>query len=311
MRHRIDQRPAIALLVLLLPAAPALAGQVTIFTRSQTVTQAGTGQVSATLVHPDEQGWGSAYEFAGGVGVSSSASSASRAREPFFFPSDNIPQVSATAHFGDIFFALAGSSGTLGTGTYLLSVGLHAGGGVVTHQSPAPNGVPMSATAGYIFDYRLGNTIFRQGGISQINVDGSVTTTESGVGAGGDFTEQLLVHIGDFTSFALNASSFASASSYGLGASSASADFAHTLRWLGVSRVQYDTGGGNFVDAPDGFRLDLISDATGFNYWNAAGQNPFIATGSVPEPGSWAMLIAGFVLAGGAMRRQQRPVMAD
>jgi hypothetical protein len=296
---------------MLCAASPAMAGQVSIFTRSQTVTQNGSGQVSASLFHADEQGRGSAYEFDGGVGVSSATQSVSRAYPPFFSPSDNIPQVSASAHFADVFFTRVGRSGNIGTGAYLLTVGVHAGGGVVTHQSPAPNGVPMAATAGYTFDYRLGSNIFREGGLNQVNFDGTVMTTESGVGSGGTFNEQLLVNIGNFTTLALNAASFASASSYGLGSASATATFDHTLRWLGVSRIQYDTGGGNFVDAPDGFRLDLISDTTSFNYWNAAGPNPFITPGGVPEPASWAMLIAGFGLTGTVMRRRTPSAVAE
>jgi hypothetical protein len=310
MRRPVNHLHIATILVMLATASPSVAGQVTVFTRSQTVTQSGNGQVSASLFHPDEQGRGSAYEFNGGVGVSSAAQSVSRQPDPLALPSDNIPQVLATAHFADVFFTRAGASGTIGTGTFLLTIGVHAGGGVVTGQSPAPNGVPMSATAGYTYDYRLGSNIFRQGGLNQVNFEGTVTTTESGVGSGGTFNEQLLVNIGNFTTLALNAASFASASSYGLGSASATATFDHTLRWLGVSRIQYDAGGGNFVDAPEGFRLDLISDTTGFNYWNAAGPNPFIAAGGIPEPASWAMLIIGFGLTGTFMRRRTHRAVA-
>jgi hypothetical protein len=77
-------------------------------------------------------------------------------------------------------------------------------------------------------------------------------------------------------------------------ATSAACDFAHTVKWGGVSQV-VDENGAPVVGA-------LVTGATGANYVNAF-------SGAVPEPASWALLIAGFGLVG-AMARRRRGLLA-
>jgi hypothetical protein len=129
-----------------------------------------------------------------------------------------------------------------------------------------------------------------------------ITDEIKGLGASGTFGEVLIVRLDEVYSLALAAEAFAAGASYGGGAASGVADFGHTLRWLGVSRIQYQDENGAWFDAPDGYKLTLTSADGQFDYWNAAGPNPF--TTAVPEPASWAMMIAGFGLAGAAARRR-------
>jgi hypothetical protein len=74
-----------------------------------------------------------------------------------------------------------------------------------------------------------------------------------------------------------------------------SCDFAHTVTWGGVSQVLNQSG--NVVSGAS------ITGATGANY--AAS---FVS--GVPEPASWAMMLAGFGLAGAMLRRQRRVLAA-
>ncbi len=290
--------PAIALLGLALPA-PVLAAKAEIFTRSGTVTDIAAGQASASIARADEQATGAANERPGFVGVTSTTAAQSRQADPFSSPSDLIPQVTTQAQFGDVFFHRLGSSPDLGNGTYRLTFGVSIGGTPAASQSAAPNGVPMSSSAAYNYRYGLANLV-REGVFSLSNFNGSTDVFTSGFGAGGVFFDQRVVSIGDFTTISLAVGGFSSAAAYGLG--SASSAVGADMRWLGVARVEYHVGGGNFVDAPSGFRLDLTSDNSGFDYFDAAAAPP---TGGVPEPASWALLITGFGLTGAAMRRRR------
>lgn len=306
-RQRLTNRTRLggaALALLVFAASPALAGRVSVFTRAETKTESGPGQVSASVSHGAfEAGAGAAYEFVGGVGVAGATRSDSSQGGDF------IPQVLSIAHFADTFQVgrsdgVGQDFGDLGTGLYRLTVTISVGGSAEVGQSPAPsNGVPMSAQASYNWDYNLAG-IRREGGTDLRTYEGQVTSTQTGLGGDGVFREILYVRQNDFLGLSLNASSFSSAAAYGGGTARSEVDFSHTLRWMGVEDVQYDAGGGNFVAAPDGFRLSLRSEATGFDYWNDAGPNPF-TLGSVPEPASWALMIGGFGLAGGALRRRR------
>jgi hypothetical protein len=72
-------------------------------------------------------------------------------------------------------------------------------------------------------------------------------------------------------------------------------DFAHTVTWGGVSQVLDQNG-----DPVSGVN---ITGATGANYAQS-----FVS--GVPEPASWAMMLAGFGLAGVMLRRQRRALPA-
>lgn len=85
----------------------------------------------------------------------------------------------------------------------------------------------------------------------------------------------------------------------------AATDFSHTLAWGGITGISAFDGAGNALALPDGFRLSLLSSTSGFNYWNAAGRNPF-TSGAVPEPATWAMMILGFGAAGTVLRARRR-----
>lgn len=74
---------------------------------------------------------------------------------------------------------------------------------------------------------------------------------------------------------------------------------------------------GESADGSDGNTLQLAVYANGFNQlsdnggatWSVSGVDrtfrTWVDTGVVPEPGSWAMLIAGFGLTGAVMRRRR------
>lgn len=68
-------------------------------------------------------------------------------------------------------------------------------------------------------------------------------------------------------------------------------DFSHTARWLGLQSV-VTSGGQNVTNAA------VITSNSGFDYSSAAP--------GVPEPAVWAQLLAGFGLAGGAIRVRRR-----
>ncbi|WP_166430552.1 PEPxxWA-CTERM sorting domain-containing protein [Polymorphobacter arshaanensis] len=78
---------------------------------------------------------------------------------------------------------------------------------------------------------------------------------------------------------------------FGPGAGSAYVDFSHTARWLGLQSV-VTSGGQNVTNAA------VITSNSGFDYNNAAP--------GVPEPAVWAQMLAGFGLAGGAIRARRR-----
>ena len=72
---------------------------------------------------------------------------------------------------------------------------------------------------------------------------------------------------------------------------SASADFSHTLQWMGVSAMQAFGVDGEEIALPTGSRLELLG-SSGHDFWNAA---PLV-TSPVPEPGSWMLMLSGLGL---------------
>ncbi len=68
-------------------------------------------------------------------------------------------------------------------------------------------------------------------------------------------------------------------------------------------------GYGNLIHLTTGSTFGFIVDKGDVYYNDSTGLN-FTLTGNVPEPASWAMLIAGFGLTGAAMRRRRTAIAA-
>ena len=66
----------------------------------------------------------------------------------------------------------------------------------------------------------------------------------------------------------------------------------------------FPTGGGPLPTGPSQFTFDRVTLA--FDLAQTGGPPPEIAAPGVPEPKTWALLIAGFGLAGAALRRPRR-----
>ena len=83
-------------------------------------------------------------------------------------------------------------------------------------------------------------------------------------------------------------------------------DAAHSLYWNGITDAR--DGAGNPV------KNVVIHSASGFDYRYASPLSPDPAAvapvGGVPEPATWAMVVAGFALTGGALRRRSTRVVA-
>lgn len=284
---------------------PAAAVTMTFFSRLGTGTFSEPGSFAKAVIHEDEGMRGYGYESPGLIATYGSVDSVSRPHGPTNDYSDNIPQLTVSASSSDVFYNRLGANDDIGNGRYVLTVLVQANGRGTTSQTPAPNLVPMSAEANYAFKYCFKSACI-EGGQRVVNSNGVVETIPTGVGAGGAFFVDIPYVIGDFTTVSFSSSVFSAAASYGGGAASSLVEFDRTLRWGGVTNVKYDAGGGNYVDAPDDFIFDLTSDDTGFNYWYAAGPNPFpnpFRPVDTPEPAGLALV--GFGAAGVLLRRRR------
>lgn len=76
--------------------------------------------------------------------------------------------------------------------------------------------------------------------------------------------------------------------------SSAGCDYSHTITWGGISQV---------LDATN-------TPVASFTATGSGGTNYALPISAVPEPASWAMMLAGFGLMGAALRRQRRVAAA-
>lgn len=286
--------------MLTVAATPASAAHVTIYPKGGSrIDDSGPGLASVEKSTSGVYGLGRAYEFLGGAAASSSAA----ARAPKGVGGDQNIQVHASASFADKFRvgpADLDPSNNLGGGIYFLGYKVRATGDLSFSESA----ISMNPSAGYTFAYNVGSQM-GSGGLYRGLYEGKEFTYDNG--PGGVFSETLLVGLNEVVSVNLNAGTFASASAYcgPVGCeSSALADFGHTLAWGGIHSVQYRDASGKLVDAPAGFRLKLVSETTGFDYWNPAGPNPY-TTAAVPEPATWALMIGGFGLAGTMLRRRR------
>ncbi len=128
-------------------------------------------------------------------------------------------------------------------------------------------------------------------------IAGSIEVTPTG-GSGNDYR---------FASVGLSLGGFANARAIHTADSqnpiqtvSASAEFGNTLIWRGIVSAQAFNASGVELELPDGFEVGLIGAQTGMDYWDAAALLP------VPEPQTWALLLAGLGLLGARVRRRRQ-----
>ncbi|WP_243375419.1 PEPxxWA-CTERM sorting domain-containing protein [Sandarakinorhabdus cyanobacteriorum] len=150
--------------------------------------------------------------------------------------------------------------------------------------------LPDLATTVFDFNYTASNQNGVVGGAGSLN----------GMRYGGPYTGTFNFSIpfdtlvGQTVKVSLTCAVFAQTRNIG-DTAGGTCDFAHTVTWGGVSQVLNQHG--NVVTGVN------ITGATGANYAQSF-------AGAVPEPASWAMMLAGFGLAGAALRRQRRALPA-
>lgn len=241
---------------------------------------------------------GNAYEFLAGVGVSAFASS------------NGIPgtatQVGALgkASLSDSFRVTLGQVTDVGSATsFLLTVPIVADGTASLSWTPLPLKPEVTTFGGasYSYSWSVGNV----SGSGEYALSKTPTRPQTirDTKTGGT-NAVFMVKLGQVVSLRLSAKADVLVTTFSNLSASGAADFGHTLRWGGVSDIVGFDSAGNQVVLPTDFSLSLISDQTGFNYMKAASPNPYTSTTPVPEPTSWAMMLAGFTLIGALTRKR-------
>lgn len=289
-----------AALAALLVASRAPAATATSTVTGQNSNMTGAGFATAEKSTASGFGQANGYEFRGGVGVSAFGGTGGTVSTQV--------NARATAGISDS-FRVTGASGlsNLGGTVFGLTVPILVSGEATSSHSVFPANPQFTSLASAHYGYA-----WNVGGFSGA---GEVFNSKNtrGVAFQSDSTQPaqevlLLVRLGEVVSLSFGA--FAEVGLLGLpnAPASATADFGHTLRWGGVTDISAMDASGAPIDLPADFTLSLVSGGSGFDYWNAAGQNPFTSA-AVPEPATWATMILGF-FGLGSMIRSRRTLSA-
>jgi hypothetical protein len=204
-----------------------------------------------------------------------------------------------TITIGDFCSFICIASDTLGISQLEFSFAMRASGTIVGQSTDPRYDHPESSLS---YSFSFGSQVARgMGGQSISGGQGMASLTE---------LEPVPVRVSLFSPLTLQLSFEAGASanlssSLGSGFTSVSntafADFAHTLEWGGIRSVRAFDAQGDEIALAEGGRFELIG-SSGFDFWDAS---PGSQPESVPEPASWAMMLAGFGLIGTAIRRRK------
>jgi hypothetical protein len=239
----------------------------------------------------------SAFEFRRGVAVSALGRGAGQGGGTAW----------AEAYSTDSFYVNSNMDlAPLGGGVLLLTARIVANGVMTADRTPNRPGDDhgSAAFANYSYNWQVGDQTGLGGAEVRKFQDGSQDGYDNGKYDPG--SALLFVRLGDVVNVSWRAT--AQASCGGGKACFAEADFSHTLRWGGVTDVQWLVGGVPQA-LPDGFQLTLTSADGEFDYMHEA-FNPYLAS-ATPEPGTWALAILGFGLAGAALRRRSATPLAS
>lgn len=237
-----------------------------------------------------------AYEFKAGVGLSAfAAASGASSRNASATASGAL---SDSFRVGDTAF-LDNASDTI----FLLNFRIRADGSTSSSSTTVPGapGFQSQTSSFYTYQWAAGGVGGAGRHVSDKLFDKEIFEIHEDSFKGGT----LFVRSGEMVNINFSASASAGALSF-LGApGNAATDFDQTLAWDGIASISARDGAGNAIALPDGFKLSLLSGTSGFDYWNAAGRNPFSAPAGVPEPATWAMMLLGFGTAGAILRRRR------
>lgn len=183
--------------------------------------------------------------------------------------------------------------------TFLLRSGAFADGTVATITAD----IQISGAAGGVYsgDFWSGSVFWRAttalNGQSYVDAYTSQGNATNGfITSGAPFGLRTItfdVVFGQAANVLLRVETIASAGAGGFGYNDAvfTSDLGHTVSWQGISKLV--VGGQEVTD------YTALSPDTGFDFVRG-----FDAPAAVPEPSSWALMIAGFGLAGAAVRRR-------